>query len=297
MHRIAGTDRYQTAVKVSQQSFSTPQPMVFIASGENYPDALAAGPAAAWTGSPVLLVKRDTVPTVVQNELARLKPKQILVIGGDSAVSQTALNTVAKYAPGGATHRIAGTNRYGTAEAVAQGWETGAIKVVYLASGETFADALGGGAAASYEEGALLLTAKGKLPTETKRALQHLKPTKIVILGSTAAVTGTVASQVKAATGITPLRYGGADRYKTAALVAEKVWKPAETGSVFLASGTNFPDALSATPSAAINGAPILLTKATCTPMATATAVTNLEPDLVVFLGSKSVTHEGDKIC
>ena len=169
--------------------------------------------------------------------------------------------------------------------------------MVYLASGEGFADALGGGAAAAHEGGALLLTANKSLPAETKRALQYLTPTEVVILGSEAVVTKAVADAVKAATGLTPYRYSGRDRYETAALLAGDVWAASGSRAVFLASGTSFPDALAATPAASINGAPIMLTRSTCTPLVTALTHDDLAPDLTVFLGSAGATYDGDKIC
>ena len=208
------------------------------------------------------------------------------------------MDAIANYAPAGGTERIAGTNRYATAEQVVQGFDPADIDVVYLASGESFADALGGGAAAAYEGGALLLTANKSLPAETKRALQYLTPTEVVILGSDAVVTKAVADAVKTATGVTPLplrrpgplrdgRHGGRRR----------LWAASGSRKVFLASGDSFPDALAATPAAYINDAPIMLTRSTCTPLVTALAHDELAPDLSVFLGSTAVTYGGDKIC
>ena len=178
-----------------------------------------------------------------------------------------------------------------------KGFDPADIDVVYLASGEGFADALGGGAAAAHEGGALLLTANKSLPAETKRALQYLTPTEVVILGSDAVVTKAVADAVKTATGLTPYRYSGRDRYETAAMLADDVWAASGSRGVFLASGTGFPDALAATPAAYINDAPIMLTRSTCTPLVTALAHDELAPDLNVFLGGSAVTYGGDKIC
>ncbi len=167
---------------------------------------------------------KDSLPGVVSTELSRLQPKSIFVLGGDSVISQPTMDAIAAYAPVGATERIAGTNRYATAEQLVKGFDPADVDVVYLASGEGFADALGGGAAAAHEGGALLLTANKSLPAETKRALQYLTPTEVVILGSDAVVTKAVADAVKTATGLTPYRYAGRDRYETAALVADDVW-------------------------------------------------------------------------
>ena len=218
-HRIAGANRYETAVKVSKQSFTTPQDVVFIASGESFADALAAGPLAAAAEAPILLVPKGSLPTVVRNELTRLKPKAIAIVGGTGSISQANMDAIAKYAPAGGTERIFGSNRYATAEQVVSSFDPADIDVVYLASGESFADALGGGAAAAAEAGALLLTAKGGLPAETNRALQYLTPTEVVILGSTGAVSATVASRSSRPPG-SPPTVRRRDRFETAAMVA-----------------------------------------------------------------------------
>ena len=87
-----------------------------------------------------------------------------------------------------------------------------------------------------------------------------------------------MADAVKAATGVTPYRYAGRDRFETAAMVAYTSGAATGAKKVFLASGDSFPDALAATPAAYINDAPIMLTRSTCTPMVTASRTTSSPP-------------------
>jgi putative cell wall-binding protein len=91
--RIAGPDRYATAVALSQARFDTPpQPgaVVHITTGDNFPDALMAGPYVAGQHNAILLpVQRDTIPAVVDAELRRLNPISVAIIGGTDAVSPT----------------------------------------------------------------------------------------------------------------------------------------------------------------------------------------------------------------
>ncbi|HJT91546.1 MAG TPA: glycosyl hydrolase family 18 protein, partial [Mycobacterium sp.] len=84
--RYGGADRYGTAAAVSA-AFPTGVPVVYIATGQNYPDALAAGPAAAKNGGPILLAERNrlTDPTILA--LQRLQTKWIVIIGGPNAIS------------------------------------------------------------------------------------------------------------------------------------------------------------------------------------------------------------------
>jgi len=113
----------------------------------------------------------------------------------------------------------------------------------------------------------LLLTVGTSLPAVSKTELQRVLPTggKVYILGGTGAVPATVASELTDL-GYQVVRYGGADRFATAVQVADALGDPS---TVLLATGTNFPDALSAGVAAAKAGGTVLLTNAATLPSAT----------------------------
>lgn len=97
VQRIAGADRYETAAKVARASIAqgASPSTVYFATGENYPDALAAGPAAAVTGSVLLLAPRDHVPTSIGEFLADYGDhmREVTFVGGrspDHSVDQSA---------------------------------------------------------------------------------------------------------------------------------------------------------------------------------------------------------------
>jgi putative cell wall-binding protein len=292
--RIQGADRYATAVAVSASTFSPPQDVVFVASGENFPDALATGPAAASADAPILLVKKDSVPEAVVTELERLQPSHVVVVGGPGVVSDATMEQVASHAT--TSERVFGPDRYETAEEILAGM--GPVDSVYLSSGAGFADALGGGAAAAAEAGGLLLTAKDTLPEATVRALQGSNPSHVVILGGTGVVSSTVDAQVKSLLPTAVVdRADGDDRYETAGILAEALWGDTGAKAAFVASGTGYADALAATPVAYVNDAPILLTKATCTPGVTDFVLNDLSPELTVYLGGPAVSYSGTDVC
>jgi putative cell wall-binding protein len=70
---------------------------VYVATGLNFPDALAAAAAAGRLGGPVLLVGPTSIPADTQAELGRLKPGRIVVAGGSGVVSDGVLNQLAAY--------------------------------------------------------------------------------------------------------------------------------------------------------------------------------------------------------
>ncbi|MCU1485020.1 MAG: hypothetical protein JWN67_1766, partial [Actinomycetia bacterium] len=187
--RLSGTDRYSTAVAVGNEN---PGGTAYVASGEAFADALAAGPVVG--DGVLLLVRRDAVPEVTRAELAALQPSRIVVIGGTSVIGasvEATLRTVTR----GTIARIAGSDRYATAAALAAAGLPGRVDTVRLVAGATFADALAAGAAGA----PLLLTRRDALPPPTAAQLTRLAPTTVEIAGGTAAVGTAVEDAVHAA--------------------------------------------------------------------------------------------------
>ncbi|SES42880.1 Putative cell wall-binding protein [Pedococcus cremeus] len=289
--RLAGPDRYATAVAISKKHFAGPVDRVVVASGQDFPDALGAGPFAAHFGVPLLLVPKDgSLPSSVATELSRLKPSSIEVVGGTGAVSDDMLAQLDDRVPSpGRAWRWSGGDRYETAARLAYGAEPGST--VFVASGTGFADALGGGAAAAHLNGALVLTKPTQLPPSVTTVLQSVKPAQVVVLGGTGAVSSAVERQIRAAVPTANVsRSAGADRYATAAAVSRATFPSATT--VYLAAGSSFPDALAGAPAAGSVGAPLLLTAKSCAPAATRAEITRLGATRIVALGGTGVVSD-----
>src|SRR5581483_2536958 len=86
VERLGGPDRYATAAAISASTFGPGVPVAYVATGLNFPDALAAAAAAGLRGVPVHLVTRDTIPPATATELARLRPERIVVVGSTGVV-------------------------------------------------------------------------------------------------------------------------------------------------------------------------------------------------------------------
>ncbi|MCL1593012.1 MAG: cell wall-binding repeat-containing protein [Actinomycetia bacterium] len=85
--RIAGANRYETAKLISQSEFGNGLSVVYVATGENFPDALAGGPLAGLNTSPIILVQKFSIPNPAKAELNRLRPKRIVILGGTGVIS------------------------------------------------------------------------------------------------------------------------------------------------------------------------------------------------------------------
>ena len=93
--RLAGADRYGTSVVVSRASYgSAGSDAAFVATGGNFPDGLAGGPVAALLPGPLLLVSKTALPGSVANELERLHPDTVFVLGGTGSVSDAVVRSI-----------------------------------------------------------------------------------------------------------------------------------------------------------------------------------------------------------
>lgn len=278
--RLQGSDRYATSAAVAA-TYPTGLDVVYLASGTDFPDALAGAALAGKQEVPVLLVRHGQIPAPVASQLSRIKPGNIVILGGTGAVSNAVRDAAQAYTSGSVT-RMSGANRYETAAAIADTYPTD-LSTVYIASGTDYPDALAGSALAGRNDRPMLLTNPTQLPSATRAALDRIKPGQIVILGGTGAVSNTVLNQLRDYTTGEVTRIAGADRYETSALIASTF--PGNRSRVFVATGLDFPDALSGSALAAKEANPVLLATPTRLPNTVGNAIDGLNPGAGVVLG------------
>jgi YVTN family beta-propeller protein len=276
--RRSGIDRFGTATAISGAAYD-PQgaDAVVLARSDTYPDALVGAPFAASKNAPLLYTSGLSLPAATSAEITRvLAPgKTVYLLGGTSAIPTSVATQLTGM--GYVVTRLSGADRYATAVAVADAM--GDPSVVFLATAGNYADALAAGPAAAVAKGAILLTAGNTLPAETSAYLQAHS-------GSDYAIGGPAAAADPSASAIS-----GADRYATAALVAQQFFAAPTT--VGLASGTTFADALPAAAYLARVGGPLLLTDPNTLPAPAQTylvAVQSTVTSALVFGGTSAVS-------
>jgi len=283
--RIAGIDRYATSAATSASNFSPGVSTVYVGSGQAFPDALSGAAAAAKAGGPVLLVQGGLLPLSTAEELARLQPGRIVLLGGTGAVDAPVMSLLQGYTSGTVT-RVAGSDRYATAAAVSRATFAAHPAAVYIASGLNFPDALAGAAAAAHVGAPVLLVDTG-IPSSTVTELKRLAPTHIYVLGGTgsiSAATQTALVQYTASRAASSVsRLGGADRYATAVAIAQATYTAGDT--LYIASGQAFPDALTGAP---LGGPLLLVPNGDTVPQEVLDEVTSLAPSSLVVLGGPS---------
>lgn len=236
--RVAGQDRYATAAAVADHWESADT--VFLATGLAFPDAVTGGAVAGLNDAPMLLTHPDWLPGPTSDALTRLQPGRVVLLGGPAAIGLGVETYLRQQYP--EVIRLAGPDRYATAEAIA-GWHfTEGADVVYVATGLDYHDALLAGPAAIRDGAALLLVNSDSVPVPTRRAIESLNPEKIIVVGGTGVVSGGVADELGAYAAVE--RIAGDSLADTAAAMAAS----AAGSQVFVATRDAFPDALAMIP-------------------------------------------------
>jgi putative cell wall-binding protein len=283
--RYGGANVYASAAAISANTFpANCYCTAYIAYGGNFPDALAGAAAAGSAPGPMLFVATTgAINTSTAAELTRLKPNRIVVLGSELVISASVYNALHAYGP---VYRYAGNDRFATASVIS-GKTFGADChcTAYVAYAMNFPDALAAAAAAGTVPGpVLLVSTTGTLSAASNAELRRLKPTKIVVLGSTVVISAAVMSSLNA---IAPaVRYYGRSRYDTAADISSHTFS-ADCGCVaYISAGTDFNGALSGAAAAGWIGGPLLLVGTTgAIPPSTAAELTRLKPVRIVVLG------------
>lgn len=252
--RISGDDRYKTSIEISREGWKSVCDTAVIATGTDFPDALCAAPLAKKYNAPILLTDPKKLSEDLLNELNRLKVKNIFIIGGTGVVSQSIEDKLVL--EGMKCTRLSGTDRYQTSASVAA--ELGSSSTAVITTGTDFPDALSIASWAAFSQIPILLTDSGKLPDPVINYINENKVSNTYIIGGTGAVSDKVLSMLPGA-----VRIDGADRYSTNLAILKKLRSEYNLGKIYLATGEDFPDALSGSAMAALTNSPVILTSIT----------------------------------
>ncbi|NLG10823.1 MAG: S8 family serine peptidase, partial [Coriobacteriaceae bacterium] len=273
---LYGDTRYDTMeqiiqgyVEASQLEPSTSD-TVIIASGEDYPDALAASGLAGRFDAPILLTPANELSDQTARSLEALAPTRILALGGEAALSTLVFNRIQQVVPAATVTRIAGETRIQTAWEIyrqseddpipeAEAWGDTAI----VTTGYQFADALTIAPYAYRTCAPVFLTQRdGSLSSQVQALLISGAFRRVILIGGSNAIPDVVASSIEQAPGETVVfRWWGDNRYMTSAVVANNAVEEGVFSweGVGFATGRDFPDALSAAPLLGYQGYPLLL--------------------------------------
>jgi putative cell wall-binding protein len=282
--RVAGTNRYGTAAAIASATFTGTRQDIVIASGESFPDGLAASALAGLVDSPVLLTGKDSLPAETVLTLGSLSggAKRLHIMGGEAAISK-AVRDQLKGLGYTLVENYNGTNRYDTAAKIATavgGTNIGGFggkRTAIIATGAGFADALAASGPAFRGKHPILLTPKDTLAPETAAAITALGVQQVIVMGGDAAVAPAVKTALTTQLGAgNVVTIAGTDRADTAVKLADIVTTSSNgfgfgKGTVVLFNGFDgFADGLAAGPHAGKIGAVLLPVQKDSIPAATA---------------------------
>ena len=265
--RLAGDNRYTTAVDISKAEYNTAS-TVILANSMNYADALAGVPLATKLGAPILLTGKDSLDKNTAAEIKRLGAKNVIILGGEGAVSEKVVRELE--GKDIKTERIGGATRFETATRIAQKL-TGskAPSEVFFVYGYDFADALSVGAVAAKKGAPIIyLTTKGNMNVDTSKYLRIImgKVTTAYVIGGEGVISGDMIKKVGTHLMLTDSsvkRVAGANRYETCVKVNKKFSSTLSTSGICVAKGLDFPDALAGGVYAAKTSQPLFLADST----------------------------------
>ena len=269
--RYAGSDRAETATKISKAVNAKTSDTVILATGFDFHDALAAVPLASAYNAPLLLADRDNLSAKTLAEIKRLKAKNIIVVattnakdanGNSAAIGKNVYKQLSSYK----VTKITGSSYYETAKNVAKNLKTKTGKnptSVFITTDKNYADALSASPVAAILNAPIIyVKPTGALDSNTKNYLASIKKSvkDVYIVGGVNAVSKSVEKSVLSVLGKkSATRFAGDDRYETCIKI-NKAFASNLTGkAVCIAKGYNFPDALAGGVFAAKQKAPLFL--------------------------------------
>lgn len=284
--RVSGADRYSAAIAISQRAFPSGADVVYVATGETFPDALSASPAALHEGGPLLLSPSNVVMPAILAEISRLAPSKVVVVGGTNSISPTVYSALEPLAQN--VLRLGGADRFESSRNVTTyAFASSGSSRAYVATGTNFPDALGTGAAAGVKDAPIVLVNGGdtSVDTATLTLLKNLGVTQIWLTGGPNGLSTGIESTLDAA--IPTYRLSGEDRYIGSQVISREAFIE-NTDYVFLASGDNYPDALAGSSWAAALSAPLYMVPPSCVPDGVISDIRARAATHVVLLGGEA---------
>ena len=261
--KIIGTNRYDTAAKISQEAFRNKTNSVVLVNGSSYSDGLSSGPLSSVTNSSTLLTRKDKLPNETKNELKRLQPSKIYIIGGSSAIQESVVNEISNITNISKENivRIAGDNREETSLKIAKYIQNiSDVKSLYLVNGyKGEADAMSILSKACKDKQPIVITNGKELNEESTKWITNLGTKDIYIIGGEQVMTRNIISSLEniAGNSLESNRIYGENRQETNAKVVEKFHKNIDT--IIITKSDELIDALSVGTLAGMKNAPIVM--------------------------------------
>lgn len=258
--RIHGQDRFETSISIANElNANTQVQNIILASGYSFPDALAASTLASQLKAPIILAGpgvKDSMASLNYVKAYLVPGGTVTIIGGGGVISKKVEQWLLDN--GFKVTRFGGNDRFATNDLILKQLNVAQGTPVIITNSDNFPDALGISSLAASKGWPILLSNPGNLSQSVQEFLSSDKPTSVYIVGGEGVMRESVLNQIRILSPNTQIqRLGGNDRFETLSKILNMFY-PNPT-QIYVANGDDFADALSGSPLAASQNAPILL--------------------------------------
>jgi subtilisin family serine protease/putative cell wall-binding protein len=194
--RLAGANRYATAVAIATEVKAHGGGEVIVATGANFPDSLSISSYAAANGIPMVLVQENTIPIEVLLYLGGLGPTKITIVGGTGVVSSTVESSLTQLKQDLTIRRFGGVDRFDTCAKINQALYGNNSSTIFVATGFDFPDALAGSVLAGFNNAPIILVGPTQIPDAVLGYITQLNHKKVVTLGGEGVLSGDVSARI-----------------------------------------------------------------------------------------------------
>lgn len=262
--KIIGENRYDTAAKISKEAFKDKSDAVVLINGKNSSDGLSAGPFASLIDASILLVEKDYIPNETIDEIKRLNPKNVYLIGGTDVVSEKVKDDIQNIIDINAKdiNRIGGVDREETSLLIGKEIaKLSNVENIYVVNGyKGEADAMSILSKACNEKSPILVTNGSKFNNAQKSFIKSIKYPNFYFLGGDAVIRNNLLDEVESLfdAEISIDRFYGDDRQETNSVVLDYFYYD-NINSLIVCKSDNLIDALCVGVFAGKNNIPVLI--------------------------------------
>ncbi|MBN8209856.1 cell wall-binding repeat-containing protein [Bacillus sp. NTK071] len=227
--RMSGANRFNVSVTASKEFQKTGlyESSVILVNYDADADGTPAIGLSYKEGAPILFTLDDKIPSNVRDEIKRLNPNKVFIVGGTAVVSQDVVNDLSELGIED-IQRISGSNRYSTAVSVANKVVTKNKTTAIIVNGFSSSDQTSVSSVAAQSELPVLFSSPKTLPSEVKQFLQENQNiNSFYVIGGTAALENTVVEELNEYGDV--IRIGGSNRFETALNIGKNFMVPASS--------------------------------------------------------------------
>jgi putative cell wall-binding protein len=246
--RISGNTPFDIAVNIAKKGWPNHSKIVYVVNSSAFEDTLAIVPLAFKDNAPILLVQANKIPKVTEDEIKKLRPSLVTLIGDEGSISEDVGRTLTSL--GIKVNRLSGRDQFEVAAKIADHLKGSNTAIV--TNGYNIVDALSIAPYAARKGIPILFTAPNKISPETERMVKLKKRT--IVIGGLESVSPEVYDQLSGK----KKRISGKNEFETGIHMIEKL--NMDLSHIFIASNLTPSDALTGSVLAAKQQAALLLT-------------------------------------